>query len=108
MARGSILGREENGVTVFDAPVLGEEDYVSPPPPVFDGPNGLPTGWSKLTVPFNGKQYVGFMSDTAAVMPVQGGWCVCPVVAGQIAVRKRTPELYEDYVAAIVAAWMTF
>lgn len=74
MARGNILGREENGVTVFDEPVLGEENYVSPPPPVFDGPNGLPTGWTRIEFSFSGRRVKGAMFEKAAVMPVPGEW----------------------------------
>lgn len=108
MARGSILGREENGVTIFDEHVLGEEGYVPRPPPLFDGPGGLPTGWSRLSVPYNHRQHAGYMSDSAAVMPTEGGWYICPAVKQMVVTRKRTPEVYADHVAAIVAAWMTF
>ena len=38
----------------------------------------------------------------------EGGWFICPVVKQMVVTRKRTPEVYADHVAAIVAAWMTF
>ena len=94
-----------NGVIVFDEHVLGEEGYVSPPPPVFDGPGGLPTGWTSLTVPSGGKQYKGYMSDYAAVMPAHGGFRICPVEGGRMQTKKYAPNMvFDTHVAAIVAA----
>lgn len=101
-----------NDVIVFDEYVPGEESYVSPPPPAFDGPGGLPTGWTRLSVPCNGKSYKGFMSDTAAVIPVKGGFRLCPVRGGALQtsahVEGVTTLVFDDYVAAIVAADMMF
>ena len=96
-----------DSVTVFDAYVLGEEGYVSPPPPVFDGPGGLPVGWYSLTVPGNGKQFKGYMSDYAAVMPGQGGWRICPVIGGKVQTHQYMRNMvFDSHVAAIVAAEM--
>ena len=96
-----------DSVTVFDAYVLGEEGYVSPPPPVFDGPGGLPVGWNSLTVPGNGKQFKGYMSDYAAVMPGQGGWRICPVIGGKVQTQQYMRNMvFDSHVAAIVAAEM--
>ena len=101
-----------NDVIVFDEYVPGEEGYVSPPPPAFDGPGGLPEGWSRIEVVVNGKRYRGFMSDKAAVIPVKGGFSICPVMAGALQtsahVEGVTTLVFDDYVAAIVAAEMVF
>lgn len=96
-------------VVVFDEHVLGEEGYVSPPPPVFDGPGGLPTGWTSLTVPSGGKQYKGYMSDYAAVMPRAGGkWGICPVRGGTVIMSQMQEVWLDDMVAAIVMAEFTW
>lgn len=96
-----------DSVTVFDEYVLGQEGYVSPPPPVFDGPGGLPTGWNSLTVPGNGKQLKGYMSDYSAVMPAHGGFRICPVVRGMVQTNKYAKGMvFDSHVAAIVAAEM--
>lgn len=105
MAGRNNLGREVGGVTVFDEPVLGEENYVSPPPPVFDGPNGLPTGWMRIESSFSGRRVKGAMSDKAAVMPVPGGWGLCPVKGNTILTRQVVPGVVlDDMNSAIVAA----
>ncbi len=97
-----------DSVTVFDEPVFGEEGYVPRPPPVFDGVGGLPMGWSKLTVPYRGAQRRGYMSDAAAVMPTDGGWYICPVRNGRVSVMVSHTPVFNDHVAAIVAAEMMF
>lgn len=95
------------GVIVFDEYVRGQEGYVSPPPPVFDGPGGLPVGWSSLTVPLNGKQFKGYMSDYAAVMPATGGFRICPVIGGKVQTNQYMRNtVFDSHVAAIVAAEM--
>ena len=97
-----------NSVTVFDEYVLGQEGYVSPPPPVFDGPGGLPTGWNSLTVLFNGKQFKGYMSDYSAVMPtLEGRWRICPVIGSKVQTGSYAKGMvFDSHVAAIVAAEM--
>lgn len=97
-----------DSVTVFDEPVFGEEGYVPRPPPVFDGVGGLPVGWNSLTVPGNGKQFKGYMSNYAAVMPAHGGgFRICPVEGGRMQTKKYAPNMvFDSHVAAIVAAEM--
>lgn len=110
MAGRNNLGREVDGVTVFDEPVLGEENYVSPPPPVFDGPNGLPTGWTRIEFSFSGRRVKGAMSEKAAVMPVPGGWGLCPVKGNSMLTRRVLTRqvvsgvVLDDMNSAIVAA----
>jgi hypothetical protein len=66
---------------------------------------GLPTGWTSLTVPSGGKQYKGYMSDYAAVMPAHGGFRICPVEGGRMQTKKYAPNMvFDTHVAAIVAA----
>lgn len=98
-----------NGVTVFDEHVLGEEGYVSPPPPVFDGPGGLPTGWSRTEIVLNGVRVKGAMSDYAAAMPRAGGkWGICPVRGGTVIMSQMQEVWLDDMVAAIVMAEFTW
>ena len=97
-----------DSVTVFDEPVFGEEGYVPRPPPVFDGAGGLPTGWYSLTVPGNGKQLKGYMSDYSAVIPtLEGRWHICPVIGNKVQTNQYAKDmLFDSHVAAIVAAEM--
>lgn len=109
MGRWDDVGHVINGVTVFDEYVFGEESYVSPPPSAFDGPGGLPVGWSRLTVPIHGRQHKGFMSDMVAVLPTgTGEWYICTAAGGVIGRAVQGIPHFDDHVAAIVAAEMMF
>lgn len=91
-----------------DAPVLGEETYKGRPEPVFDGPNGLPIGWSRIEVTINGKRHFGAMSETAAALPSANGWVICPVRNGTLIRSQQQKVWLDDKVAAIVAAEMAW
>ena len=89
-------------VRVFDGRYWTET--TPPPPPAFDGPGGLPVGWSRTEVSVNGVRVRGAMPDYAAAVPREGGtWGICPVRGGVL-----KDVWLDDMVAAIVMAEFTW